>query len=277
MLIAFNHLVGFHKLASSELLVSIVSNELFNDHVAAANADYQLAIHDLCEDLSGSKVVISVAKSLNGDLALHQINVSSQLLINSVTLISTVKVLTDSIGSLELLSRSDSVLAHPIFKLSNLHVFLVENSLQPVYLRVPHGDLIGELSHNAILVSHLSSLDLEHRLHFLNLSLIILHLSIPRIPLLPVSGSLILHVSQFDLSLSKPLTCLLLHHCQFCHQFLQLLAVNRLCLHVRIEIVEVPGAYLLELATQERLQPVSLRSVSRRQQPQEHVLVFLPQ
>jgi hypothetical protein len=40
MLIVFNHLVSFNELASGELLVSIVGDELFNDHVATSNADY---------------------------------------------------------------------------------------------------------------------------------------------------------------------------------------------------------------------------------------------
>lgn len=92
MLIAFNHLVGFYKLASGKLLVSIVGDELFNHHVATADADHQLAIHDLCEDLSGSKVIVAIAKSLNWDLTLHKINVSSQLFIHSITLISAIKV-----------------------------------------------------------------------------------------------------------------------------------------------------------------------------------------
>ncbi len=71
MLIVFNHLVSFHELASGELLVSIVSDEFFNDHIAATYADNQLAIHDLCEDLSGSEVIVPVSKSLNRYLALH--------------------------------------------------------------------------------------------------------------------------------------------------------------------------------------------------------------
>lgn len=125
MLIVFNHLVSFHELASRELLVSIVSDEFFDDHVAATDTDYQLAIHDLCEDLSGSEVIVAVSKSLNRNLALHEIDVSSQLFINSVTLISAIEVRPDTTGSLELLLTSDPILSHPLFQLLHLHVFLI--------------------------------------------------------------------------------------------------------------------------------------------------------
>ena len=129
MLIVFNHLVSFNELASGELLVSIVSDELFDYHVATTNADNQLAIHDLCEDLSGSKVIVAVYQSLNWYLALHEINVSSQLLIHSISLISAVEVGPDTTCSLELLLRSNSILAHSLLQLLHLHVFLVKYPL----------------------------------------------------------------------------------------------------------------------------------------------------
>ena len=161
MLIVFNHLVCLNELAPGELLVSIVCDELFNNHVATSYTDYQLTIHDLCEDLSGSKVIVAVAKSLNRYLALHEINVSSQLLIYSITLISAIKVRADSTSCLELLCRSDPMLAHPILKLCNFHVFFIKYSLQSVDLRIPYCDLISDLPNDPVLVPDLCLLDLE--------------------------------------------------------------------------------------------------------------------
>ena len=220
MLIVFNHLVCLNELAPGELLVSIVCDELFNNHIATSYTDYQLTIHDLCEDFSGSKVIVAVAKSLNRYLALHEINISSQLLIYSITLISAVEVGPDTTSSLELLLRSNSILAHSLLQLLHLHVFLVKYPLQPIDLTVPHADLIRDLPYYPVLISNLSPLDLKERLHLLDLCLIPLNLSVPLLSLLAVPCGLILHVPQFNLRHRKPLTCLLLHHCQLAHQLL---------------------------------------------------------
>ncbi len=71
ILLFIDFLVLFNKLASGELLVSVVSDEFFDDHVAASDSNHQLSIHDLCEDPPRAKVVVPVSKSFDRYLAMH--------------------------------------------------------------------------------------------------------------------------------------------------------------------------------------------------------------
>jgi hypothetical protein len=78
-------LLSLKQFASIDLLICIGGNEFLNDHVAAANSDNQLSIHDLGENLPRTEQIVPVPKALDGNLALHHVEISGKLLINSVS------------------------------------------------------------------------------------------------------------------------------------------------------------------------------------------------
>ena len=90
-------LLGLKHLAAVDLLVSICIDEFFDDHVASSDADHELAIHDLSEDLTGAEQVVAIPKTLDGHLTLHHVDVLGELLIDGVPLVG--RVVAVSIGS----------------------------------------------------------------------------------------------------------------------------------------------------------------------------------
>jgi hypothetical protein len=86
LLLILQPLLCLKQLAPVDLLVGIGSDELLDDHVAATDANHELAIHDLGKDLSRTEHVEAVAHALDGDLALHQVHVLGEVFVHGVAL-----------------------------------------------------------------------------------------------------------------------------------------------------------------------------------------------
>jgi hypothetical protein len=118
-------LLSFKHLAAIDFLISIGCDEFLNHHIAASYTNYQFPIHDLGEDFTGTKEIVSVAKALDRYLALHHVDVLSKLLINGITLES--RVSTAAICSKAVDPKS-------LLHLIKLSVFFIEDVLNSVDL-----------------------------------------------------------------------------------------------------------------------------------------------
>jgi hypothetical protein len=209
-------------------LISIVSNEFFNDHVSTANSDNQLAIHDFGKDLSCAEIIVAVAESLDWDLALHKVYVPSELFIDGIPFVSAVHIgpMQATICHLGLLSAGYPVLSHLVFELPDHCILISEYSLQAVDLTIANVDLLCKLSNYSVLVAHLSSPSFQYILHFLDLSIIDKHLIISGISLGRESGGFLLHLVQLGLCTGEPLASLTLERGQLPYELLELLGLS---------------------------------------------------
>ena len=86
------HLDELFLLDFLQLLLAVVHHEFLDAHVAAADADDELAVDDLGEDLLGAEGVLVVSESLNGDRAVQAVDVVGEELVDEVALESFVQL-----------------------------------------------------------------------------------------------------------------------------------------------------------------------------------------
>lgn len=84
----FSSLLIFKVLLLAHLLLRIGTNELFDDHVAAANTNYQSSIENFCENLTRSKHVKAVSKALYRHRTASFVDVVAEEFVEHVTLLA---------------------------------------------------------------------------------------------------------------------------------------------------------------------------------------------